>query len=205
MPNSRTLRQPQLLHSSADQRRRGLQSLPVASLPYPAVPPEEIAFALTLFHSVGERQSSFATAPPPQLTPPERRSLQRLAALLHHLDAGPAAMPNSSHGASGSTLAHTLLALWTQYRGDTRQTSICARVLNFYFLAQRGGGTLLAPWMIADQACPDQACPDQTAADTVSLAPALIEALAEVELDSQGTLPALRYIERVRACAPDAL
>lgn len=90
-----------------------------------------------------------------------------------------------------STLDHAFKALWCHYRGDPRQSSICARILGFYYLAERTEGAVIQVW--------SRSCPETP--ETVLLHRALVEAIATAPLSDHGLLSEISFLETVEELA----
>jgi hypothetical protein len=158
---------------------------------FPQVAPEEIAFALALF--VGIVQGQLGSSSHAPLSRDEEEELSDCLRIL-----SPLCNSEQSSIRSGSdaidyrtSLGRVLLVIWQLHRGHPHQTSICARVLNFYLLTERTAGTALQRWVIPCTEDPK----------LVLLHPALIEALATAPLTEQGELPEIAFLASVEAIA----
>lgn len=158
---------------------------------FPPVAAEEIGFALALF--VGIVQGQLGSPSHAPLSPDEQEELSRCLQILSPLCAGeqPPLPPGSDVIGYQTSLGRVLLVIWQLHRGHPHQTSICARVLNFYLLSERTAGKALQRWIMPCTEDPK----------LVLLHPALIEALATTPLTEQGELPEIAFLESVEALA----
>jgi hypothetical protein len=152
---------------------------------FAAVVPEEVAFAMTLFMGIASGQITG------QRCEEEQRRLGACPCevLLRQLSQANATGLGESEREESTALDDAIAGLWHQYEGDARRLSLCARVLGFYYLAQRNGGRILDRWVTE--------CVD--AADTVMLNPAVVEAIALVPLTGEGRIPEELFFEMVEA------
>ncbi len=158
---------------------------------FPPVPPEEIAFALALFVGVVQGQLGSPSRAP--LSREEEEEFSDCLRLLSRLCAGeqPPVAPASDAIAYDTSLGRVLLVIWQLHRGHPHQTSICARVLNFYLLTERTAGKAVERWIMPCTEDPK----------LVLLHPALIEALATAPLTEQGELSETVFLDSVEALA----
>ena len=145
---------------------------------YPAIPVEEIAFALAVFVGAANGQFDRFQAPPSSAESDALAECQRIV----WGDSACRQLPVDRSRKALSyeqTLESALLALWRRYGGDPRQASICLRVLSFYRLmaeSAESAGSPVARWV--------QPC--SAGEEEVLLHPALVQALACVPLGEQG-------------------
>jgi hypothetical protein len=154
---------------------------------FEAVEPEEMAFAMTLFMGVasGQMASGLRDTNEPSS---HGDCLWVLGKLSYGLGSG------EGGGASTGrqrTLEEAFASLWHHYAADERRLDLCARVLGFYFLAQKNGGRILERWVSDSPDVPEN----------VVLHPALVEALAVVPLTENGALPESLFFETVELIA----
>jgi len=158
---------------------------------FPPVERDEIAFAMALFMSAATHQLYPPDDPLDLNLLPEEDEWRRLLLALSSemLDARRPARRGTSP--LESTLDHAFKALWCHYRGDPRQSSICARILGFYYLAVRTEGAVIQHW--------SRSCPETP--ETVLLHPALVEAIATAPLSDHGLLSESSFLETVEELA----
>ncbi|ADW69528.1 hypothetical protein [Granulicella tundricola] len=148
----------------------------IAGAAYPVVRPEEIAFAMTLFLQAASLQLASRRCG-------DGRDSDdcECVRVLRELAGGiPLAAPKVLIAAQESSLEGAFAALWHHYEGEPVQLSLSARVLGFHLLALNNGGRILERWVRENVA----------GTETVTLDPALVEALAVVPLGDTGRLDA---------------
>ena len=153
---------------------------------YAEVPAEEVAFAMTLFVSAANGQSSGPSKP--------ARVAQGCEELFLALSFGVRNPPDSMRREAllESSLFRAFCTVWTEYADDPRRVSLCARVLGFYFLMERSRGTILEFWE----------APKSSEA-LVVLHPAVISTVAGVALNENGMLSESAFLERLSRVAED--
>ncbi len=139
---------------------------------FPAVLPNELAFAMTLFVATANGRNH-----PSQKPPPDQAQAESLFLDLIYPAHAPVT-PADRVTALRTPLFRIFLTLWSGYHAHPHRDSLCARVLGFHFLMERTKGALLAPWLTQQ--------PRQD--PHVLLDPIVIDALAAVPLTASGVL-----------------
>ncbi len=158
------------------------------SLSFQPVSVDELSFALTLFvgvanHQLAARHTSADAAD----------SIVECEEIFRELSHGVEPTGCESLLSCQASLADSFRGLWSFYQGNAYQVPLCARVLAFYFLMSQTRGAALASWV-------DSCAEDPTA---VILHPAVLQALAEVNLTPAGQLDKRDFLGRIEviACA----
>lgn len=145
-------------------------AFPITPL-YPSVATEEIAYAVAVFVSAANG-TLFAR----QFSSPTSKAKRECEDLFITLYSAAASTEAEAEPTQEGSLYTSFRVLWEQYQGDARQSSICARVLAFYFLMERTRGTVVEQWL--------RPCPD--APEAVVLDKAVVAAIASVALGEGG-------------------
>ena len=155
---------------------------------------EELSFALSIFVNAGN--SRLQRPPCAGGTPgfEARRKSRRLLARLSVDRPALQQLPEHAPMPGEATLDAAFLALWQQYEGDARQTSICARVLRFHYLMVRTEGAAIEPWLTA--------CPGSPG--LVEMHPAVISALSSAVLTPEGMLPEQAFLDQIAGAAAES-
>ena len=161
--------------------RRGAGSALDISSRFAPVAADELAFAMAVFVSSANGQNPFRhTASPPLERSSARKCRKAFATLsAHQADPNSADRPEVAHE---TTLEAAFLQLWQHYHGDKRQTSICARVLGFYYIMEQTSGAAMDRWVLPCAENPD----------VVMLQGPVVQAIAEANRNFHPALRGLR-------------
>lgn len=154
---------------------------------YPPVEVEEMAFAMTLFVSAANGQISIGRKP---LTIQNKHEGQRLFIRLSS-DTAPLMDAEELAAALRTRLYEAFLIIWEHYRNEKQQASIGARVLGFYYLMARSRGAALNRWLM----------PSSQSEEIVGLHPAVVQAVATLELQQDGRLDEVKFLRTVESAA----
>ncbi|MGI4830640.1 MAG: hypothetical protein ACRYFU_20960 [Janthinobacterium lividum] len=162
-----------------------MPSIPSQILPprFPAVPTQEIAFAMAVFLNAGNGTVSSRLQSPPTASAEKARDQIYLDLLPQVPAQAQAPKPEES------SLHKAFSVVWEQFEGHHQQGAVCARLLAFHFLMERTRGQVVADWL--------RPCPDNPA--TVILDDAVVAALGTAPLRADGRLLEAEFISAVIA------
>ncbi len=157
---------------------------------FEAVASDEIAFAMTLFVSSANRLLGSSLEEKTETWDQDRKEGERTFLTLATVPLDEAQRSTLLR----SALYRCFLAMWDQYAGDERRTSICARVLGFCCLMEKTRGAVVEDWIFPSPHGPEQ----------ILLHPAVVEAVATTLLSNRGHMSELALAADIRRLAQNA-
>jgi hypothetical protein len=145
-------------------------------LEFSPIPSDEMGFAMALFASATSGRLSTKASDSSPRKP--NRSCERLFMRLICSDDVAATSSKPIVIKNDLALYSVFRMLWEKYEGDERQASVCARVLAFHFLMERGAGGAIENWLKLSPVGPESVTPDSI----------VLQALARVRLLKDGLL-----------------
>jgi hypothetical protein len=156
---------------------------------FPIVQVDEIAFAMSLFVNAASLKIPKPLIQASSLPTTECGQVFRMLT-------GMMPPTSSSDLAEGeSSLEYAFMALWTHYRGDVRQKSICARVLGFHRLMLLTRGALVADWVHSPEDRPE----------IILLHPAVVKAVAMTPLSECGAMVRPEFLRTLQIAADSTM
>ncbi len=149
------------------------------------IEPDEMGFAIALFVAAAHGR----------IQPPRHHNLA--FTLSHSLGSSDTLLTgarmslgeNEDEVSDEVPLACAVAVLWHHYEQNPLQQAICSRLVAFYSLMARSKGALLAPWMTGIDTEPE----------SMTLAPAIVEAVASAPLNGDGQFGDSDFLDCVRA------